>query len=157
MYVGVTNKAFTCGLASLRTSNFTEAFEAFRMAHREDPLNPHHLSYYGLTLALEDGNIDQGIVLCRQAVRLTPFEPEFYLNLSRVYMKGGRRKQALDTLREGLELNLKSKLLKSELARIDARRKPFFSFLHRDNILNRIMGRITYLFHKKPSQSPPRL
>ncbi len=157
MYGCMTNKAFTFGLASLRTSNFTEAFEAFRTAHQEDPLNPHHLSYYGLTLALEDGNVDQGIVLCRQAVRLTPFEPEFYLNLSRVYMKAGRRKQALETLREGLALNLKSKLLKSELARIDARRKPFFSFLSRDNILNRIIGKITYQFHKKPAQRMPRL
>lgn len=155
MHDNTTNNAFTLGLASLKTCNYTEAFEAFRTAHKEDPLNPRHLSYYGLTLALEDGNVDQGIVLCRQAVHLTPFEPEFYLNLSRAYMKGGRRKQALEILREGLALNLKSKLLKSELARVDARRKPFFSFLSRDNFLNKTIGKLTYWFHKKPTPGQP--
>ena len=130
-------------------SHFKEAFGTFRTAHKEDPRDPHNLSYYGLTVALEDGNIEQGIVLCREAIHLAPFEPEYYLNLSRVYMKAGHRKQALVTLNEGLALNNKSKLLKSELARVDLRRKPFFGFLHRDNLLNRILGKLTYQFHRK--------
>ena len=157
MHVNTTNNTFTLGLDSLKANNFQEAFEAFRTAHKEDPLNPHHLSYYGLTLALGEGNFDQGILLCRQAIHLTPFEPQFYVNLSRAYMKAGRRKQALETLREGLALNLKGKLLKSELARIDARRKPFFPRLSRNNFLNRVIGKLTYQFHKKstPHQSTP--
>jgi predicted Zn-dependent protease len=147
----LTNRAFAQGLSSLRISHFAEAFYAFRTAYREDPRNPHHLSYYGLTVGLEDGNVEQGISLCREAVHLVPFEPEFYLNLSRVYMKAGSRKQALGILHEGLALNHKSRLLKSELARIDLRRKPFFSFLHRDNFLNQIIGRLTYRSPKTPA------
>ena len=144
------NKNQSCDITKRALiSHFAEAFGDYRTAQKEDPRNPHHLSYYGLTVALGDGNIEQGIVLCREAIHLAPFEPEFYLNLSRVYMKAGHRKQALVTLIEGLALNNESKLLKSELAQVDLRRKPFFGFLHRDNLLNRVTGKLTYPFHRK--------
>jgi tetratricopeptide (TPR) repeat protein len=155
MSTDLTSRVFSQGLTSFRVNNFREAFGAFRSAHQGDPRNPRYLSYYGLTVALEDENVEQGIQICREAIHLVPFEPEFYLNLSRVYMKAGKRKQALGILQEGLALNHKSKLLASEFAKIDLRRKPFFSLLHRDNILNKILGKLTYRFRRKnrPGQS----
>jgi tetratricopeptide (TPR) repeat protein len=143
-----TNKVFQRGLTFLQINNSAQAFRAFRAAYKQEPLNAYHISYFGLTLTMENENVEQGIALCREAVQLMPFEPEFYLNLSRVYLKAGRRKRALDTLLEGLAFKQNNKLLKSELARIDLRRKPLLTFLSRANFLNQIMGRMTYLFHK---------
>jgi tetratricopeptide (TPR) repeat protein len=148
MPVKTTNKDFKQGLACLGIQSSREAFRAFRAAYNQEPLNAYHLSYYGLTLVLENDNVEQGIALCREAIQLIPFQPEFYQNLSRDYLKAGQRKRALATLHEGLAFNHNNKLLKTELAQINLRRKPFFNFLSRNNFLNQITGRVTYLFLK---------
>ena len=64
-------------------------------------------------------------------------------------MKAGKRKQALGILQEGLALNQKASFWHQSLPKIDLRRKPFFSLLHRDNILNKILGKLTYQFRRK--------
>jgi tetratricopeptide (TPR) repeat protein len=148
MSIKTSNKDFKQGLASLGIRNSKEAARAFRAAYNQEPLNAYHISYYGLTLVLENENIEHGIALCREAVKSVPFEPEFYHNLSRAYLKGGQRKRALATLHEGLAFNHNSKLLKTELAQVNLRRKPFFNLLSRNNFLNQIMGRVTYIFVK---------
>ena len=77
MSVDLTSRIFSQGLTSFRINNFRGAFGAFRSAHQGDPRNPRYLSYYGLTVALQDENVEQGIQICREAIHLVPFEPEF--------------------------------------------------------------------------------
>jgi hypothetical protein len=103
-----------------------------------------------LILALTDDNIQDAINFCRGAI-LRAYEPEFYVNLSKVYAKGGQRKKALETLVEGMNHDKHNPLLRMELRRLGPRRKPPISFLSRDHVLNKSLGRLTYKLRRKTS------
>ena len=63
-----------------------------------------YLSWYGLALALEGGRLREGVEFCRQAVPLEFYNPELYLNLGRVLIVAGRKREAYDALRKGIAL-----------------------------------------------------
>ncbi len=144
MNVDLTQQIFLQGLDYLRKNRIPEAANAFRRVFKIDPENPRHLSYYGLAVALADGNVQDAINFCRAAILRAAYEPEFYVNLCRVYTKAGQRKKALEALVEGLNFDKNNALLRMEMKRLGARRKPLLSFLSRDHILNRSLGRLTY-------------
>jgi predicted Zn-dependent protease len=144
MNVDLSREVFSQGLEYLRKNRIPEAANAFRRAFKMDPDNPRHLSYYGLILALSDNNIADAINFCRAAVLRAAYEPEFYVNLCKVYTRGGQRKKALETLVEGMNFDKNNTLLRMEMKRLGARRKPLISFLSRDHILNKSLGRLTY-------------
>jgi tetratricopeptide (TPR) repeat protein len=153
MKADLTQEIFSQGLDYLRKNRIPEAANAFRRAFKTDPDNPRHLSYYGLILALAEENVPDGINFCRAAILRAAYEPEFYVNLCRVYCKGGQRKKALETLLEGMKFDKNNALLRMEMRRLGARRKPLLSFLSRDHILNKSLGRLTYKLGKKDTAS----
>ncbi|MEW5975263.1 MAG: tetratricopeptide repeat protein [Acidobacteriota bacterium] len=139
---------FQQGLDLLRRNRIPEAANALRAAFKQDPENPRYLSYYGLIIALAEGNFQDGINFCRAAILRAAYEPEFYINLCRVYHRGGQRKRALETLIEGLGFDSRNALLKSEMKRLGTRRPPCLRFLPRDHFLNKTLGRLTYRVRK---------
>ena len=147
----LTYLVFSEGLMFLRNNRLAEASHAFKRAFTEDGGNPRYLSYYGLTVALLDENFPKAISLCRAAIEHAPYEPEYYLNLCRVYHEAGRRKEALKTLREGLSFEKDSPLLLMALKRMGTRRKPPLSFLPREHSLNKRLGKLTHKIRKVAS------
>ncbi len=143
-----TQTNFSQGIEYLKTNQLEAAANAFRRAFKNDPENPRYLSYYGLIIALHEHNYQDGVNFCRAAIMRAAYEPEFYLNLCRVYSKGGQRKKALETLVEGLSFDPDSSPLKLEMKRLGSRRKPLVSFLPRSHFLNRSIGRLTYQFRR---------
>jgi predicted Zn-dependent protease len=143
---------FSQGLDYLRRNRIPEAANAFRRAFKMDSENPRHLSYYGLILALGDENLQDAINFCRGAIVRAAYEPEFYVNLSKVYVKAGQRKKALEALVEGMNFDRSNTLLRMEMKRLGVRRKPAISFLSRDHILNRSLGLLTYQLKKDSSK-----
>jgi predicted Zn-dependent protease len=152
MNVDITSEIFSQGLDYLRKNRIPEAANAFRRVFKMDPDNPRYLSYYGLAVALADDNIQDAINFCRAAILRAAYEPEFYVNLCRVYAKAGQRKKALETLVEGLNFDKNNALLRMEMKRMGARRRPVISFLPRDHILNKSLGRLTYQIRKAGSK-----
>ncbi|MBM3802218.1 MAG: tetratricopeptide repeat protein [Acidimicrobiia bacterium] len=144
----LTKEVFLQGLDYLHKSRIPEAANAFRRAFKMDPDNPRHLSYYGLILALAGENLQDAINFCRGAIVRAAYEPEFYVNLSKVYTKAGQRKKALEALVEGMNFDKGNALLRMELKRLGTRRRPTLSFLSRDHILNRSLGMLTYRMKK---------
>jgi tetratricopeptide (TPR) repeat protein len=144
MAVDTTQVIFRQGLEYLKGNQLEAAANAFRRAFKNEPENPRHLSYYGLIIALHELNYQDGVNFCRAAILRAAYEPEFYLNLCRVYSKAGQRKKALETLVEGLSFDSASAPLKLEMRRMGSRRKPAVSFLSRDHFLNRSIGKLTY-------------
>jgi Tfp pilus assembly protein PilF len=141
-------EVFSQGLDYLRRNRIPEAANAFRRAVKMDSENPRHLSYYGLILALGDENVHDAINFCRGAIVRAAYEPEFYVNLSKVYTKAGQRKKALEALVEGMNFDKTNALLRMEMKRLGIRRKPAVSFLSRDHIVNRSLGLLTYQMQK---------
>jgi len=56
----------------------------------------------------------------------------------------GRRVQAIDTLDAALELFSNDERLKRARSRVEKRRSPVLSFLDRDHILNRQLGKLRH-------------
>ena len=143
---------FTRGVQLLRSNRIPEASNAFRRVFKLDPDNPRYLSYYGLILALADDNFQDAVNFCRAAILRAAYEPEFYLNLSKVYARAGQRKKALETLLEGLSFNKNNVSLKMEMKRMGMRRKPILPFLSRNHILNKSLGELTYQLRRGRSR-----
>ena len=101
-----------------------------------------YLSYYGLCLAMEADRMAEGIQLCREAVTLESYNPDLHLNLGRVLLRGGRRREAHAALNRGLELEPANPEIRKLLHGMGTRRAPVLPFLPRDNVLNVLLGRV---------------
>ena len=126
------------GLAFLQENNSLSALACFERAYavRKTPLVQ---SYLAVCIATHRGQISEAVSLCLEAIAQEPQETVHYLNLGKVYIKAGKKKEALDILRQGLSRG-ENPELRELLERIGVRRKPLFPFLSRENFLNRYIG-----------------
>ena len=127
----------------------TEALEAkdYAKAHRylqaalDRERTPDHLSQYALALAAHTREIEPSIVLCQEAVKKEPKNPEHFLRLGTVYLVAGRKKEAIRIFRLGLRVG-KNPTIVRWLQVLGDRKKPIIPFLSRTNPLNKYLGKI---------------
>lgn len=100
-------------------------------------------SYYAVCLAKERGEVSRAFELCDEALEYDPGNPVHYLNLGRVYLAAGMKREAIKTFRDGL-LYGKSPLISRELERLGWRDLPVIPSLGREHLVNRMLGRILY-------------
>ena len=103
--------------------------------------DPFVASYYAVCLAKERGEVKRAFELCDEARNDDPGNPVHYLNLGRVYLAAGMKREAIKVFRDGL-LYRKYPLISRELDRLGWRKPPVFPALRRENLLNRILGRV---------------
>lgn len=108
----------------------------------EDGSNvPEHLSHCGLVIATAEGSFEEGVALCRRAVDSGPRPtPQLYLNLARVLLVAGRRREAVECLSKGLTAHPGDLSLRRELQHLVPRRRPTFHSLPRKHPLNKYAG-----------------
>jgi Flp pilus assembly protein TadD len=135
---------FKEGLTLLRNNYPGSALLHMRRAVELDNQNPYYLSFLGLTVATALCRWADAEVLCEAALKLKRNEPRFYLNLAEVYVKAGRRSDALETIRMGLDYTGSNPLLQTALGRLQMRRRRVIPFLRRGNPLNRRLGRLRH-------------
>jgi predicted Zn-dependent protease len=114
----------------------------------EEALPSLYYSYLGVAIARCEGRRNDGIELCRYAVKLGPREPDNRANLAQVYLIARNRRLAVRQLEAGLELAPRNRRLRQLGRQMGTRRRPAIPFLSRDNPLNYWIGRMTY-------QGPP--
>lgn len=137
---------FQRGLNLMKAGNYREASECFDEAIRIDrsqdlfEKKAKYLSYYGLCLALGEGKVDEGLSFCKKAIGEIFFQPDFYLNLGKVYLKKGSREKAIMAFRQGLQFDNGNKQIISKLEQLGTRRQPFFFFLPRNHPFNKYLG-----------------
>ncbi|HXU34712.1 MAG TPA: hypothetical protein VN851_29385 [Thermoanaerobaculia bacterium] len=117
-------------------------------------------SFLGYGLALKEGRVDEGLALCRHAVRLQLFEPENHLNLARTQLLANDRSGAYRTVREGLRVDRNDKELQALRKTLGVRRRPALSFLPRTHPINRALGRLFHsiasIFSSEPEAPAPK-
>ena len=113
-------------------------------------------SYLGLGMARYEKRFDDGEKLCQRAIEIEFFEPENYVNLAKVYGLRGKRQQAVETLRKGLQIDGSHQQLRDMLLELGIRKKPVLSFLSRDSLLNRLLGRIRHDFSSSSNRRSSR-
>ena len=126
------------------------AREAIRM-HPDDPLV---LTYYGYLSALLEKDYKTAIDACEKAVTLLPRKlpealgaaqkPLMYFHLTRVYSASGNRQEAVRAIYRGIAFDNENGVLHRELEKLGVRRRPVIPFIGRQNIVNRILGRLRH-------------
>ena len=111
---------------------------------------PRYRSYYGLCLSSTKGKMREALMLCRKATKDEFYNYEVWLNLGKVEREAGNQHKAHKALVRALHLSPHKAEVREELERLGLRRSPTFSFLTRDHLLNRFMGRMTY---RKPPEA----
>ena len=104
--------------------------------------DPQHLTFCGLLMATVEGRMKEGLALCEQALQLGFSDPDVYLNLARLYSLSSQPQRAVITLRKGMRaVQPQNPILMRELDRLSPRSAPL-STLHRDNVLNKNLGKL---------------
>jgi tetratricopeptide (TPR) repeat protein len=133
-------RVFSVGLACYRKKKMQEARRLFSRACEMNPQEPRYASYCGLLLAMVMRKLKEAEELCEGAVKRDPKSVDLLYNLGRVYLMQGRRQDALTVFRKGLQIEPNNVAIHRELENVGTRKKPVFSFLGRNNPLNRFAG-----------------
>ena len=102
------------------------------------------LSAYGLCLARVEKKNKIGIDYCNRAIGLQSYDSGHYINLIKLYLHAKSRKRAVEILEKGMKLLPKDEALLQMRTDMKYRAPSPIGFLHRDNFLNQILGRLRY-------------
>jgi tetratricopeptide (TPR) repeat protein len=101
-------------------------------------------SYLGYGIALREQRLEEGLKLCRHAIKIEFFQPENYLNLARTLLLATDRRGAVKAVREGLKIDPANEELLTLQKEMGKRRPPVLSFISRDHPLNRLLGSVRH-------------
>lgn len=117
-----------------------KALEKAKHAVELDNENPTYVSYAGLFVAAAQKNYTAAAEICHKAIRLKRTEVQPYLNLAEVYVKAGKKADAVEALTIGLKFTKQDVRLTRALRQLGVRRPPVFPFLERRHFFNRHFG-----------------
>lgn len=137
---------FRQGIAHLAAGEHEEALDAFARADfstsRDDVYKNKYQSFHGFLL-VQSGQ-SKGIEMCRAAAVQECFDGDVFYNLARAELKSGRRREAIQAIRRGLDIDATHTDMLHLRRRLGVRRNVMFAFLDRDNVINRLIGKLTY-------------
>jgi Flp pilus assembly protein TadD len=105
--------------------------------------DPDWHSYAGLCIAKERGEFQVAESLCIASIEHDDANPVHYLNLGKVYLAAGKKREALDALRRGMDKGGSERIL-SLLVQIGTRHLHVFRFLKRSHPLNKYLGLLVH-------------
>jgi tetratricopeptide (TPR) repeat protein len=109
-------------------------------------------SWYGFLKARIDGDLRGGIKLVRDASEIAFWEPRIFFHLADLYMRLGRRSEALEVVERGLRVSPGDVDLCRMRRMLGVRQAPAVPFLHRSNPVNRWVGKLR---HRWGTAAPP--
>lgn len=133
-----TDELFEKGKALLADNNTLAALSCFEKVYGNGGA-PGIRSYLGLCLALERGQIKEGIALCNEAIAEEKENPVHYLHMGRIYLREKRKAEAIEILRKGLSFG-DNEQIRIILQSIGTRKNPLFPFLPRGHFVNKYGG-----------------
>jgi len=135
---------FRSGLAFLRGGDAHKALPHLRSALDHEPSNPFYISYVGVAVAAAEQKWAEAEKLCHSAMRMNRRQAQLYLNLAEVYVAADRKQDAADILARGLHYAPHDRRLKMALDRLALRRSPVLTFLPRQHLINRGLGKVRH-------------
>ena len=135
---------------ALLDSDPAAAHKLFERAWVRNTNDARVLSHYGLTLVRVEGDRQRGIRFCEEAVRRFPRSSEFLINLARALVETRNKEQAVRALNKAQSLDPSDPQVRQAFEALGLRRPPVIGFLPRNFILNRWLGRLTWLFAQAP-------
>lgn len=129
---------FSKGIEALGHDHVYLARTCFERAAEMD-LTPEACSYLALCQARTRGRFEDAVELARESIVGEPGNAIHYLNLGRIYLLAGKRREAIDTFREGLKYGRNEELV-AELEKVGMRKPSPFPSLSRCHPLNKYVG-----------------
>lgn len=122
---------------------FGEVLKALALFERaaEIESTPTVRSSLAFCLARERGQIRAGRRICEELVAADPENLFHLLNLGRIRLLEEDRQGAIKAFRQGIEIAPHPQLI-AELNALGIRKPPVIGLLHRDNLLNKYLGRL---------------
>jgi len=112
-------------------------------------------SYYGLCLALTSSSqTDEGARFCEVAIQLESHRGEHYLNLAKIWQAARVRSMMVSAIERGLKESPRSAILLAFRDEIGVRGVPPIAFLHRDNPLNKELGKMLHTRRRARKDAP---
>ena len=136
------DRLFSLGLLCYMAKLLPEANSLFSRVHELCPEDMLYGSFYGLTLAVVEKDLDTGLKLCKEALNGDFVNPEVYWILGQVYLLTGQRNKAYRTFENGLFIHDDCAYLKTAMRKLGVRKKRVFSFLSRRHSLNIFAGKL---------------
>jgi tetratricopeptide (TPR) repeat protein len=160
MLVRPAEQSFGKGIEALARGEAVKALAMFEAAIRLDRKfraatrpQARYLSYYGLCLGLESHRWKEAVDLCREAVGAESYNPDLHLNLGRVLVAAGRRKEGWEALQRGLQVDEAHEGLRRAIAAMGVRKRPAVPLLARSHPLNKLLGKMAH--QEKAKKSAP--
>ena len=122
--------------------NNAEAARILRELIASGCRDPKVLSYGGLLVATEEGDVKTGLAWCERAVEMAFYDAQMYVNLARLHEQTGWKTQATQVLRKGLRIDPGSEELLAEINRVSPRSPGAIPVLPRAHIINRTLGKL---------------
>ena len=139
--------------ACIVRGNFDKAEELLAETLKISPDNPTYLSYYGLCIGML-GDLGEAEKYCLRAAKLSPVNPIILVNLGRILLEQGYRKEARDQFSRAYAIDNTNSAAALELSGMGVRRQPPLPFLARTNPLNIMLGKVRHrlLGYRKPGR-----
>ncbi len=96
---------FRRGVQEYKAGNYWVAAEAFRWATRLDPKTPKYWSHLSLALLKIPNRLKEAEEALLQAVKLDPFNANYYAALGQIYLKAGLKKRATSQFKKALSID----------------------------------------------------
>jgi Tfp pilus assembly protein PilF len=125
---------------SIQRGDYKSAASLLNEALKIAPENPLYISHLGLCAGML-GNQILGEKSCRKAILMAPATPILFVNLGRILLEQGKRKEAREQFMHAYKLDNTNAPAALELSRMGVRKRPVISFLKRDNPLNIMLGK----------------
>lgn len=135
------------GMDALRSGRTDIALQSLEKAH-EQVDSPEIQSHLAFCIAKERRDYQRAESLCESAISEDPGSSAHYLNLGRILLLAGRKRDAIRVFRDGL-LHENNPVINDELKKLGTRRYPIISSLPREHGVNRILGKLLYRFRSK--------
>lgn len=133
------------GLGMLKRGHSGDAVDCLEKALEAGFKGSACYSWLGLAYARSGRQIiSKAEELCLKAIKMDFYWPQYYLNLSEVYLIWGKKDKAIRALEAGLKIDKNNDAILNELHRLGIRRSPVIPSLSRINPINKYLGKILY-------------
>ncbi len=136
--------SFIKGVELLRKGQNEQALYYFEVAYEKisysDLYHNVYASFCGYARTLNGDR--SGLVLCREVARYELHDADVFCNLAKIELFYKNRKRAVVVLLKGLNVDSSHPGVKSLCKKIGMRESSVFGFLPRNNVLNRVIGKL---------------
>jgi Flp pilus assembly protein TadD len=92
-------------MEEFRTGNYWGAAEVFRWLTRLDPKSPRAWQMLSRSLSHIPGRLKDAETALLEAIRLDPFNADYYTDLGHIYLKAGLKKRAKRQFEKALNID----------------------------------------------------